>query len=161
MDRRDLLGAFGAAGFGLLAAGVAEADDTEHHHHHMDKTHEDCLKACAECAKECNMMAHHCLDKLCKGEGPTAVHAHSHALAIDCAAFCTLSATMIARSSELMTHSCEACAEACRCCAEACEKAQNDAAMKACAAKCRECERSCRQMVKSMKATSGAKTSAR
>ena len=33
----------------------------------MDKIHEDCLKACGDCAKECNMMAHHCLEKMLEG----------------------------------------------------------------------------------------------
>lgn len=159
MDRREMLGAFGVAGLGLIAAGAtdARAADDQDHHHHMDKAHEDCLKECGECAKECNMMAHHCMDKICAGEGPLKVHARAHTMAMDCQAFCVLSATMIARSSDLMVYSCESCAEACRCCAAECEKAQDDSVMKACAAKCRECERSCRQMVKSMKA----KTTAR
>src|SRR3954451_13407338 len=126
MDRRELFGAFGAAAAGLLASGAlgAPADEKEHHHH-MDKMHEDCLKACGECAKACNMMAHHCMDKLLAAEGPVQVHARSHMLSNDCQAFCVLAAQMIARSSDLMTYSCEACAEACRCCAEECEKARN------------------------------------
>jgi hypothetical protein len=159
MDRRELLGTFGAAAAGVVALGAfeARADDEkgkEHHHHHMDKVHEDCLKACAECAKVCNMTAHHCLDAISEGKGMVKHHARAHSLLMDCAAFCTLSATMIARGSELMAHSCEACAEACRCCAEECEKSE-DKVMKHCAEVCRDCEKSCREMVRSMKESEG------
>ena len=160
MDRRELLGAFGAAA-GLLAVGAVDAraaDEPEHHH--MDKAHEDCLKACGSCAVACNQMAHHCMHKIIDGVGPVKLHAKAHSLAMDCQAFCVLAATLIARSSDLMVPGCEACAEACRCCAEECEKAKDDEAMKACAAKCRECERSCREMVRSMKKPSGAKIGA-
>ena len=116
MDRRELLGAFGAAAAGMLATGAfaAPAARTSDHHHHMDKIHEDCLKACGECAVACNMMAHHCLDQISAGEGDVKHHARAHSLAMDCQAFCVLSATMIARGSDLMQYSCEACAEACR-----------------------------------------------
>ncbi len=155
MDRRELLTAFGASAAGLLATGAlaaAPGGDEEHHHHHLDKTHDDCLKACTSCARECNMLAHHCLDKILEGGSAVSLHVKGHSLAMDCQEFCTLSANMIARQSNLMQYSCESCAEACRCCAEVCEKS-NDAAMKACAAVCRECETSCRTMVQHMKAT--------
>jgi hypothetical protein len=137
----------------LLATGAlaaAPGGENDGHHHHLDKIHDDCLKACGECAKECNMMAHHCLGKALEGGTAIPQHARAHSLAIDCQAFCSLAATMIARQSDLMRFSCESCAEACRCCAEACEKT-TDAVMKACAAQCRECEKSCRAMVQSMK----------
>jgi len=159
MDRRELLAAFGASAAGLLATGAlaaAPGDEHEGHHHHMDKTHDDCLKACSDCAKECNMMAHHCLDKILEGGAAVPQHARAHSLAMDCQEFCTLSATMIARQSTLMRFSCESCAEACRCCAEECEKS-SDSAMKACAAECRECEKSCRAMVQHMKAATAPK----
>jgi hypothetical protein len=151
MHRRELLGAFGAAaGVWAVGAGAAVAAD-EPHHHHMDQVHEDCLKACGECAKVCNMMAHRCLDKITEGGSDVKTHARALSLSTDCQAFCVLSATMIARSSELMAQACEACAEACKCCAEACSSSSSDQAMKDCAAKCRECERTCREMVRHMK----------
>lgn len=163
MDRRELLGAVGVASLGVLAAGTthAHAADDNDHHHHMDKTHDDCMKTCGACAAECNMMAHHCMEKICAGEGPLKLHAKAHSLAMDCQAFCVLSATLIARSSDLMAYACSACADACRDCAAECAKAQDDAAMKACAEKCRECERSCRQMVAAMKTKTGDKAGAR
>jgi hypothetical protein len=159
MDRRELLGTFGAAAVGMGILGAVEVragDEPESKHHHMDKDHEDCLRACGQCAKECNMMAHHCLDKLCEGQGPVKHHARAHSLAMDCQAFCVLSATLIARSSELMVYACEACAKACHDCAEECDKT-DDAAMKKCAEVCRTCETSCKQMVRHMKGSEGSR----
>jgi hypothetical protein len=151
MVRRELLGAVGAAaGLAAVWSLEARADDGPGHHH-MDKVHEDCLRACGECARTCNMMAHHCMQKIVAGDGPVQRHARSQTLAMDCQDFCVLSAQMIARSSDLMAFACDACAEACRCCAEECEKAQDDPMMADCARKCRECERTCRAMVRSMK----------
>ncbi|MCA1686414.1 MAG: four-helix bundle copper-binding protein [Planctomycetia bacterium] len=118
----------------------------------MDKTHRDCMEACADCAKTCNMTAHHCLDEICEGAGDVKRHAKAHSLTMDCQAFCVLAATMIARGSGLMQYSCESCADACRCCAEECEKPGSDDVMMACAKSCRDCEKTCHEMVKHMKA---------
>ena len=51
MDRRELLGVLGAGAVGLaaLTRATAAGADEDHHHHH-DKAHEDCMKACGECA---------------------------------------------------------------------------------------------------------------
>lgn len=157
MDRRELLGSFGAA-VGMMAAGAfaapaGEEDEKDHHHHHMDKVHEDCLKACLECSMVCNMMAHHCLDMINAGHGDVKRHTRAHSLAMDCQAFCTLSATMIARKSELMQFSCASCADACDACADECEKPGGDDAMKACGEKCRACQKTCHEMVQHMKAS--------
>ena len=142
MDRRELLGAVGAAAAGLVATGRAGAAPT----HDRDKAHEDCLKACTHCKEECDAMFHHCLGELAAGK---ATHAKTLQLAADCAAFCDLSATMIARMSPLMVESCRACAEACAACAAACGKFDS-AEMRACAKACRDSETSCREMVKAM-----------
>jgi len=152
MDRRELLGALGAGAVGLAALSRAEAGaDEDHKGHHHDKMHEDCMKACAECARSCNETASHCLELLREGSGDRKVHAKVHELTMDCQAFCVLSATLIARGSELMVYSCDACAEACRICAEACDKHPASEMVKACAVACRNCERSCREMVKKMR----------
>ena len=152
MDRRELLGVLGAGAVGLAAfapGGVRGDEDHEGHHH--DKIHEDCMKACGECARSCNETANHCLGQLRDGSGDRKIHAQVHALTMDCQAFCVLSATLIARSSDLMQYSCEACADACRDCAEACDKHPASEMVKECAESCRKCERSCRAMVKSMR----------
>jgi hypothetical protein len=152
MDRRELLGVLGAGAAGLVALSQDEVRGAEDHAgHHHDKAHMDCMKACGECAKACNETAAHCLEQLCEGSGDRKVHAKVHSLTMDCQEFCVLSATLIARGSDLMQYSCEACAEACRCCAEACDKHPAAEIVQACAEACRACEKTCREMVKSMR----------
>jgi hypothetical protein len=158
MDRRELLNTFGAAAAGAVVLGSVKAHAAEdpETHLHLDKVHASCVDACNDCAKACNMMASHCLEQISEGRGPFKQHARSASLAYDCAAFCAISAAMMARGSELMTSSCGACAEACKSCAEACEKAPADAVMTACAKTCRDCETSCRDMVQRMMSKSRA-----
>jgi len=144
MERRELLGLLGAGTAGLLltrgaearADGKAAVDMSEH------------VKVIGECAKACNEAAHHCLKKLADDSTQHREHhAKAHELTMDCQAFCTLTASLAARSSPLAHYAHQACAEACRCCADECEKGQ-DEIMKACAQKCRECERICKAMSK-------------
>ncbi len=106
------------------------------------------VKVIGECAKACNEAAHHCLKKLAEDSTQHREHhAKAHELTMDCQAFCTLTASLAARSSPLAHYAHQACAEACRCCADECEKGQGEV-MKACAQKCRECERICKTMGK-------------
>jgi len=153
MDRRELLGALGVSAMGLatLSRGAVGAADEGEHHHHRDKTHDDCIKACNKCAESCNETASHCLEQLCEGSGDRKIHAEVHKMTMDCQEFCVLSATLIARESDMMQYACEACADACRKCAEACDKHPAAEMVKACAEACRDCERSCRAMVKAMR----------
>lgn len=147
MDRRELLGMVGAGAMGLTAM-AASADDksSEENCCELDQVHAECYKACADCAKACDMTFHHCYKELAEGKKE---HAKSLHLVSDCAAFCSLSACMIAKHSPLMAHSCNACADACK--ATAAEVGKFDAAeMKAAAKSLRECEKSCRAMVASM-----------
>jgi len=155
--RRELLGVLGtgAAGLALLtnrseaAAGQAAASKDEPTGH--DPRHaaimKECDEACGHCEATCNMSFHHCIAQAAAGK---AEHAKMAQLVIDCAAFCNLSATMIARHSPLMIESCRACEEACRRCAAECDSAASDAMMKSCATACRRCEESCRNMVRVM-----------
>ena len=153
--RRELLGVLGtgAAGLAFLtnrseAAGQAPATGAAAGH---DPRHaaimKECDEACGHCEATCNMAFHHCITQAAAGK---AEHAKMAQLVIDCAAFCTLSAAMIARHSPLMIESCRACEEACRRCAQECGSAEADAMMKACATACRRCEESCRTMVRVM-----------
>lgn len=152
MDRRELLGVLGAGAVGLAGFAPGEVrGDEEHKGHHHDKMHEDCMKACADCARWCNETSGHCLEQLREGSGDRKIHAQVHELTMDCQEFCVLSATLIARGSDLMMYSCDACADACRVCADACDKHPESEMVKACAEACRTCERSCRAMVKSMR----------
>lgn len=113
MRRREMLGALGA-GAAAFSAATAHADDKPKAHDHsamMTKAHTDCLDACGDCAKTCDMTFHHCVMEVAAGKGE---HAKALQLLTDCAGFCALSACMIAKSSPLMGYSCMACAEACK-----------------------------------------------
>ena len=146
MDRREMLGALGAGAIGLTALTAKADDKSDDHCCDLDKTHEDCLKACSDCAKSCDMTFHHCYTKVAEGK---ADHAKALHLVSDCAGFCALSACMIAKHSPLMVHSCGACAEACKTTAAEVEKFDSEE-MKHAAKKLRECEKSCRSMVVAM-----------
>jgi hypothetical protein len=106
-----------------------------------------CEEACGHCEATCNTTFHHCLAQAAAGKTH---HARMAQMVADCAAFCNLSAMMIARHSPLMVESCRACAEACRECAQACGSSDLDDIMKACVESCRRCEESCRNMVRAM-----------
>lgn len=143
MDRRELLGLLGAgvAGLVTVGSGTARADHEHEHDEH--------IKTIGNCAKVCNEAAHHCLTELRKGGGVhTEYHAKAHEAAMDCQAFCVLTATLMARSSPYAKYAHPACADACRDCAAACE-GQQDEIMKECVKACRGCEEVCRRMIKS------------
>lgn len=142
MDRRELLTVLGAGAAGLAAmgGGTARADDHEGHEH------DGHIETIAECAKVCNEAAHHCLSELRKGGGEHAeLHAKAHEAAMDCQAFCALTAMLTARGSPMAKYAHQACADACRDCAAACE-GHEDQIMKECVEICRKCEQVCRQM---------------
>jgi hypothetical protein len=147
MDRRELLGMVGAGAIGLTAMSArADERSSDESCCELDKVHADCYKACADCAKACDMTFHHCFKEVAEGKKE---HAKSLHLASDCAAFCSLSASMIAKHSPLMAASCNACADACK--ATAAEVGKFDSAeMKAAARSLRDCEKSCRAMVANM-----------
>ena len=151
MDRRNMLGVMGASALGFSALSATAGEKCEESCCTLDKAHEECLKACADCAKSCDMGFHHCLAALAEGKKE---HAKALQLFSDCAAFCGLSACMIAKHSPLMTNSCHACAESCKTTAAEIEK-HNSEPMKAVAKKLRECEASCRTMVANMKSSTG------
>ena len=139
MDRREMLGILGAGAAGLVAlGGTARAD-------HEGQGHDKHIAITGQCAIVCNQAAHHCLEELRKGGPHAEHHAKAHELAMDCQAFCVLTATLMARSSPLAKYAHVACADACRDCAAACE-GHEDEVMKACVAACRECEKVCREM---------------
>jgi len=156
-NRRELLGAMGtgAAGFAVLTnrseAGDGPIAQAQEKHAGHDPRHaamlKECDEACGHCEAACNEAFHHCISLAASGKTE---HARMAQMVIDCAAFCTLSAAMIARHSPLMVESCRACAEACRRCAEECSSAEAGETMKVCVASCKHCEESCRNMVRAM-----------
>lgn len=151
MDRREMLGMVGAGAIGLTAMS-ARADEKSSGGAccKLDEVHEECHKACAECAKACDMTFHHCVKEVAEGKKE---HAKALHLVSDCAAFCALSACMIAKHSSLMVDSCQACAEACRTTAAEVGKFDSEE-MQATAKSLRDCEKSCRSMVAHMKGNS-------
>ncbi len=147
MNRREMIGALGLGTAALtLAEGRAIAAQQDHHGH---GAHDEHLSVMAECAKTCNETAHHCMEAICNKDGDVASHAEVHNLAMDCQAFCVLSASMMARHSPLARFAHEANAEACAACAEACEKHKNASEIvKKCQESCRKCEKVCREAAK-------------
>src|SRR3954449_9685207 len=139
MDRRELLGVLGAGAAGLAGLGGGEARAGH------EGPHDDPIKTLGECAKVCYEAAQHCLEQLRKEPQHAEHHANAHEAAMDCQAFCVLTATLVARSSPYAKYAHGACADACRDCAAACEGHQ-DAIMKQCVKACRECEKVCRSM---------------
>jgi hypothetical protein len=151
MKRREMLGAIGAGTAGLAALAAATpvlAQQEKERPHHYDKVHEDCLKACTDCARTCNETFHHCYMQVAEGKRDHAKPLH---LVSDCVGFCSLSASLIAKHSPLMAYSCNSCAEACQVTAAEVERFETPE-MQAAAKALRTCERSCREMVASMRA---------
>jgi len=152
--RREIIAALGTAAAGpvLLAKSTDAANrpsgEDDPKHAGMRKS---CCDACGHCAEACNKAFHHCLEQAAAGKARYATMAQTVA---DCAAFCTLSAEMIARQSAMMILSCRACADACGRCGHECDTFNSDVEMKTCADACQRCEESCRNMVKEMGAES-------
>jgi hypothetical protein len=144
MVRRELLGVLSISAAGLAGAigRVARADDEGPH----DEVHERCLKNCQACKRECDEAFHESAVALAEGKKE---FAKALSLVADCAAFCDLSATIMARRSSLMIHACAACAAACQACGLECDQLDVPK-LKECARICRDCEASCRAMVKAM-----------
>jgi len=148
--RRDLLGVLGtgAAGLALLARNSAAAtDDSEENNSKHALMMKDCDEACGHCEAACQRAFHHCITEASSGK---LKHAKMAQTAADCAAFCSLSAELIARHSAFMALSCHACAQACARCAQECESFANDPLMKACMAACQKCVETCHNMVRMM-----------
>jgi hypothetical protein len=91
MDRRTMLGMVGVGAVGLAAFPGSPAQAGT-----LDNVHEDCLKACSECARACDETFHHCYKEVAEGKRDHAKPLHYLS---DCAGFCGLSACMIAKHS--------------------------------------------------------------
>jgi len=145
MDRREMFGMLGVGALGLtaLAGRQAGADEPSAK---LDSVHKECLEACSDCAKACDMATNHCLDQVAKGNRD---HAKPLRYTADCAGFCALSACNIAKHSPLMAYSCDACAEACRETLAVVSRPELPE-MKAVIAALERCEKSCRAMVEEM-----------
>jgi len=146
MKRREMLGVVGVGVAGLAATSASAQEPAAEPAHRHDKLHEECLKACSDCARMCDETFHHCYTQVAEGKREYAKPLH---FVSDCAGFCSLSACLIAKHSPMMVHSCAACAEACHATAMVVQGFDSPE-MKAAAKSLRACEASCRDMVKAM-----------
>lgn len=155
-NRREWLSALaaGTAGTVTLAgrsaagdSGPAQATGAAGHDSPHAAMMKECIEACGHCEAACDEAFHHCITQAAAGKSE---HARMAQMVIDCAAFCTLSAAIMARHSPLMILSCHACGEACQKCAEECGSADHGEIMKHCVQACRACAESCRKMVQMM-----------
>ena len=107
------------------------------------KTNESLISALNNCAAVCN----HCITA-CLEEDDVKMLANCIKLDIDCADICTLTATLIARSSEHGRHLLKECVEVCNACADECDKhAQMGMEhCRTCAEACRRCAEECRSL---------------
>jgi hypothetical protein len=144
--RRNLIGsvAAGATGVAFLARRASAQDRAGAQHAEHEIMWKTCGDTCGDCAKACNKAFHHCLTQAAQAKG---AHARMAQTLADCAAFCALSAQMLARSSTLAMFSCAACADACKRCAQECATFDADLEMKSCQQDCLRCEESCRKMI--------------
>lgn len=95
----------------------------------------------AECMVMCEVCSHHCAMLAAEGKKE---HRATHELLSDCAAICSVAASLAGHGSSLASVQLDACARACDTCASECEKF-DDAMMKECAQSCRKCASACRQ----------------
>lgn len=97
------------------------------------------LHALTNCANACNYCTASCLE-----EADVKMMANCIRLDIDCAAICSLTASLIARDSVHGKHLLQECAEVCARCAAECEKHKKMQHCADCATACRACEEACR-----------------
>lgn len=146
MNRREILGVFGATAIGLGAVSTADAQEKSAHVEHEHAEHfMKCAKVCADCQLQCDSCFKHCLTLTAEGKKE---HAKAAQLCVDCAECCKTCSTLCARQSPLSRAMLECCAKCCDDCAAACEKVPDDKHMAACAKSCRSCAKECREMLK-------------
>jgi hypothetical protein len=105
--------------------------------------HRECIQMCLECANICDQTLAYCLE-----QGGKHVNAEHIKLLCDCAESCSMSASMMARSSQFSPQHCGLCATICADCSTSCRSMGIDPQMSACADACALCESSCRRMAK-------------
>ena len=96
-----------------------------------------CIEACNACATQCETCAASCLIE------PSVQHmANCIALDLDCAAYCRMTASLLARGSQFVELVCQDCAEICHACAEECSQHAMQHCQQ-CAEACRRCAEAC------------------
>lgn len=106
--------------------------------------HRQLIMALNDCATECNHCATACLD-----EQDVKMLSRCIKLDLDCAAICSLTATLLGRGSEHGHHLLKECIEVCNACAEECEKhaSMGMEHCRTCAEACRACAQACQSHI--------------
>lgn len=99
-----------------------------------------CIDACYSCAAACD----HCATACLLGPDPSMM-ADCIRTDLDCADFCRLAASSMARGSDFAAAICALCADICDKCADECDKHEHDHC-KECAKACRDCAEECRKI---------------
>jgi hypothetical protein len=137
MDRREMLGMLGAGAVGLAAMSGREAIA-----HEFAAADKECLEACADCARACDLAFHFCLSEVWEGKKE---YAPPLEYFVSCADFCALSASNLTKHSPLIAFSCIACGDACNETLDVVSKFDAEQ-MKAAAQALARCEKSCKSM---------------
>lgn len=106
----------------------------------MDAQHDDCINACHQCATACARCAAACLK-----EADVRAMARCIELDLDCEAVCRMSASALARGSELAGPIAALCEQACEACAQECAR-HDHRHCQDCASMCRRCAATCREL---------------
>lgn len=114
-----------------------------HEHGKLDPAEEKCMKACVDCARECEACFDHCVMLTAQGKKE---HVRTLKTCVDCGDICALAAKAIGRNGALAPQICDGCAKACDACGAECEK-HDDPMMKRCAEACKACAKACREMI--------------
>lgn len=105
----------------------------------MKKEHIEMLQQCADTCDNCYTA--------CLNEADVKSMARCIALDRDCADICRMTASALARKSEMRDSLLKACAEICRACADECAKHGMHHCQE-CAKACRECAHACVEMIR-------------
>jgi hypothetical protein len=106
--------------------------------------HESCIRACLECAQECEHCATACLE-----EQDVSAMAECIRLDRDCSAICFMAAAYMSRDSRFATEICRICADICDACGQECRRHETEHCQR-CAEACERCAEECRQMAGAM-----------
>ncbi len=110
---------------------------------HQSSQYQSVIEALNACAASCD----HCY-QACFQEQDLKMMARCIQLDRDCAEICKLTASALARSSEIATTLLQACAEICRACGEECaQHGEHMEHCRECAEACKRCEEACRAAV--------------
>jgi hypothetical protein len=109
---------------------------------HNSSQYQSVIAALNECAATCD----HCY-AACLQEQDVKMMVRCIQLDRDCAEICKLTASTLARGSEVASILLQACADICRACGDECAQHTHMDHCQKCAEACRRCEEACRSAV--------------